>query len=600
MDLRALALFRIGLGLALLVDLSNRSQHMFLFYSDSGVLSRAALLEKIAPPWSINLLLLNGQWWYVATYFFVAALAALAVMAGWRTKSSLFLMWLLTIGLYDRNPATNQAGDYLLLLLQFWGLFLPIQARWSIDAALVEDPIKDEESETNYSSLGTAAYLAQLTLLYVMSGVLKTGEPWKDGTAVFYALSLDALVSGFGSWLRGFSGFTTTATFGIVYCELVAPLFFFMPWQRGLSRSIIVCVLSLIHVGFGLCLHIGVFVLTDLVALLPLLPTSFFRKARDVLISSRAAETTIIVDRMGSAIGLKARLLRELLLPDAVTIRETAAGAEGATAAPSSRSWFVRDSSGNVLEYPESVSGLLRLSMLTRWLLPISNPRLLSAATSILNSLLLAPCVSLARKNSVIIAGFIPQMWRQILRNGLLLYSLGFILVANIESTDNYKFHLPTWALLPGKLLHLNQKWSMFHGPPTSNSWIVVAGTLSDGTPVNVLTGATGPIDFSWTPTGEFSDRSLRWRIFLEWLRKKEWDKGAAYRDFFGRYLCRRWNQNNPDDTRTLRTFRFLHVSEAILLSGGRGAQIRTTMSNHHCSRNQAQSKPKVPPRVNH
>ena len=48
LDLRALALFRILLGVILLVDLAARVGDIGVFYTDSGVLPRVDLLDRVA------------------------------------------------------------------------------------------------------------------------------------------------------------------------------------------------------------------------------------------------------------------------------------------------------------------------------------------------------------------------------------------------------------------------------------------------------------------------------------------------------------------------------------------------------------------------
>ena len=49
LDLRSLALFRIALGAVLLGDLIWRARDLTVFYTDFGVLPRAALLDKFSP-----------------------------------------------------------------------------------------------------------------------------------------------------------------------------------------------------------------------------------------------------------------------------------------------------------------------------------------------------------------------------------------------------------------------------------------------------------------------------------------------------------------------------------------------------------------------
>jgi hypothetical protein len=581
-DLRALALFRVGLAIILLVDLFIRAQDIFVFYSDSGVLPRVALIEKIAPPWSVSLLLANGQPWFVIVYFAVTALVALCVLFGVRTKISLLAMWILTIGLYDRNPATNQAGEALFMAIQFWALFLPIERVWSVDAAVANSDTPDDLDRRNFASLGTFCYLVQLTFVYVMSGLLKTGDAWRDGTAVFYALSLESWVSGFGVWIRGFSSFGYVATYATIVLELAAPVFFFIPWRRDLFRFMICGLLCLMHIGFTASLHISIFGLTDIVALLPLLPGAAFTRLRHWLIDTSAEHATILVEPGNTVVLGRAKIARELIFPDSISISAGTRGSEKVAAcASSSMGWRMRDVHGTLHEYPESLSALMQLSKITRLFRSIMGTRLSAA-------LITGACRGLSILAPSTISATQPSIWNgnwNRLRTCILVYALIFVAVVNIESTKVGKMPIPSWAMFPGRLLHLSQKWSMFHSPPKSNNWIIVAGVLDDGTPVNVLSGAHGPVDFSRPRSGDFSEASLRWRRYHEWLRKK--DEGLEYRRFFGRYLCRRWNGKQQVKSQRLKTFNFVLVSEPTLLTGGHGSQTRRTLNGHICYKQQ-------------
>jgi hypothetical protein len=571
----------VGLAIILLVDLFIRAQDILVFYSDAGVLPRAALLEKIAPPWSVSLLLANGQPWFVVAYFALTALVALCVLVGLRTKASLFAMWILTIGLYDRNPATNQAGDALFMVIQFWGLFLPLEKVWSVDAAAEGAATPNEADLRNFASLGTFSYLVQITFLYVMSGLLKTGDAWRDGTAVFYALSLESWVSGFGTWLRGFSGFCSAATYATIYLELAAPVFFFIPWRRDLFRSVIFCLLCLMHIGFAAALHISVFGLTDVVALLPLLPGTAFLALRHLLIDPSAKRTTIIVPAGHCNQLRQAMIARELLLPDSVAISVEATDPKRQGVAVSSIGFHVRDEHGALHENREAVAVLMRLSTLTRLFHRIMGDRICAALVTGACRLLSTRASDKTRVPETCNCKI--SWWTLRVRFGqsIQLYSLAFIAVVNIESTRVGRVPVPSWAMLPGRVLHLSQKWSMFHSPPKSNNWLIVAGILDDGTPVNVLSGTRGPVDFSRPRNGEFSEISLRWRRYHEWLRKK--DEGLEYRRFLGRYLCRRWNANQQVKSERLKTFNFILVNEPNLLSGKPGKQTRSTLNGHLC-----------------
>src|SRR5688572_4596287 len=59
-DLRSMAVMRVVIALILLADLINRSPAIRWFYTDNGVLPRAALAEKFSSPWTWSFHMMNG------------------------------------------------------------------------------------------------------------------------------------------------------------------------------------------------------------------------------------------------------------------------------------------------------------------------------------------------------------------------------------------------------------------------------------------------------------------------------------------------------------------------------------------------------------
>lgn len=151
-------------------------------YTDFGVFPRAELAAYLSPG-AFSLHMLNGTAWYQAGLFAVAGLFALLLLIGYRARLSMFATWLLLLSLQNRNPQILSGEDNLLLLLVFWAMFLPIGARYAVDAAL--DP--DNGTRPNrYVSIASAALLIQGMSMYLFSAILKSDPRWfPDGTAVY-------------------------------------------------------------------------------------------------------------------------------------------------------------------------------------------------------------------------------------------------------------------------------------------------------------------------------------------------------------------------------------------------------------------------------
>src|SRR5438270_13839298 len=136
LDVRSLALFRIALGAVLLGDLILRSFDLTAFYTDFGVLPRAALLEKFSPADRFSIHLISGQFVFEVILFLIAGLFAVMLMFGIRTRLASIASWFMVVSLQMRNSSILQAGDVYLRVLAFIAMFLPLGALYSVDSAL--------------------------------------------------------------------------------------------------------------------------------------------------------------------------------------------------------------------------------------------------------------------------------------------------------------------------------------------------------------------------------------------------------------------------------------------------------------------------------
>jgi len=184
-DLRSLALLRILLALLLLVDLILRIPTMQMFYTDAGVLPRTQWLA-VNNKWYLSFHAASGALWWQIVLFFLAAIFAIGLLLGYRTRLMNFLSWVLLASLLNRNEMVLQGGDILLVLMAFWGMFLPLGAKWSIDAALQPEHRLNPnqlrfvpEKAQLYFSVATVAVIFQVLFLYFFTALLKTGAPWR-------------------------------------------------------------------------------------------------------------------------------------------------------------------------------------------------------------------------------------------------------------------------------------------------------------------------------------------------------------------------------------------------------------------------------------
>lgn len=273
-DIRSLALFRIGLGLILLGDLFLRLQDLNAHYTDDGVLPRDVLIANLIGSWNISLHLITGSWQIQLVLFVLAAIFGVALCLGYKTKLATILSWFLLISLHSRNPMITQGGDFVLRLLLFWAMFLPLNGCWSLDHWL-----KGKKPFSNQIvSAATVALLLQICFIYWFSALLKTDDSWRrEGTAVWYALSIEQLSTSFGIVLLQYPALLKILTFATLYLEAFGPFFAFSPFWTGPLRFATALIFMLFHlVGLNFTLELGLFPYVCAVAWIVFIPEWFW------------------------------------------------------------------------------------------------------------------------------------------------------------------------------------------------------------------------------------------------------------------------------------------------------------------------------------
>jgi len=133
LDLRSLAALRVALAAVLLLDLADRSRDLTVHYTDLGVTPRASVVAE-SGSWRYSLHLAAIDTFGQGVLFCLSGAFAAALLVGYRTRIATIGSWLLLGSLHARNWLLLNSGDELLLMLLFWSMFLPLGARWSLDA----------------------------------------------------------------------------------------------------------------------------------------------------------------------------------------------------------------------------------------------------------------------------------------------------------------------------------------------------------------------------------------------------------------------------------------------------------------------------------
>lgn len=314
LDLRSLALFRVGLGVTLLLDLVVRSQHLRAHYSDAGIWPRAAWLANQRGPLDWSFHLATGGELGIALMMGAAALCALSLALGYWTRLATALSWLLLFSLQQRNPHVLNGGDALLRILLFWALFLPLGQRLSLDRL----QSGRGSAATTVRSAAAFALLAQIGLVYGFAAIWKDHPMWHgDANAVYYALSIDQFATAASGWLLARPELLRLLTIGVWWLEALGPALLFLPGFTGVARALAVALFLGLHAGFAIFMELGLFPLICGVAWLAVTPSvvwdSLGRRRRGRGAGPAAAPAQLDALRFRSGPALRSLAITSLL-----------------------------------------------------------------------------------------------------------------------------------------------------------------------------------------------------------------------------------------------------------------------------------------------
>jgi hypothetical protein len=254
-DARALAAFRIYLGLLLCVDLFLRARDLRAFYTDAGVLPRNVHAELYPTLSRVSLHTLSGELWWQALLFVVAFVVALSLAAGYRTRLSTAVSWVLLASLQARNYYVLNGGDKVFLVVLFIAVFLPLGRRWSLDARAGRSTFDGGDAQV--VGFGTAALLTQIVLIYATNAVFKfRSDAWVAGEAVPRIFQVERFTMFLGPYLSEFTSLLVAINWLWMAMLVASPLLLL---TRGWLRAGLVALYMGAHLAMRLTMDLGLF-----------------------------------------------------------------------------------------------------------------------------------------------------------------------------------------------------------------------------------------------------------------------------------------------------------------------------------------------------
>lgn len=269
-DDRSLALFRILVGVLIIIDVLLRFRNLNFFYTDLGPVKSELIISDFN---QFSLLYYITDPIGVSIVFIVQILLAIILILGYKTKTVFIISTILVISVDLRNPYVASYADTLFRLLLFWAIFLPLGNKWSIDS------IRENKSCTKHSILNQIAgffILIQMLAMYFVNGSIKytNYEEWLSGWAFHSILHYDRITWFLGPYVRESPEWIIQ--FGSIYwfsMMLIAPVMILFTKR---IRYILAGALMFGHLNIAVTTRVGAFSFVAIAGLCLFLPKQFW------------------------------------------------------------------------------------------------------------------------------------------------------------------------------------------------------------------------------------------------------------------------------------------------------------------------------------
>ncbi len=576
-DYRSLALLRIGIGLTIIVDLVQRSSNLIAHYADRGILPRQALYEFYAGPWNFSIHTAMGIWQYEIILFIIAFIFGLFLIIGYKTILSTIISFILLISLQNRNPLILQGGDVIFRVVLFWGMFLPWGKYFSIDSILKNEKL----NKKIYLGASTIAYTLQIVIFYLFSGILKTGDAWvKDGTAVYYALSIDQFATNLGHYLLQFPSLLTFLTFFVLYLEIYGSLLLLSPFKTGKIRILIIFLFAMMQIGINSTMSIGLFGMISIVVTLGLLPSYFWdsiiKNIRNKLISKKNTTSILYYDSNCSFCYKLSFIIKKVLfLPKNLSILESTEDEKISQIMYEKNSWVFKNEKGELYFKTKALKELLKISPIFFIFSPLFSIKIIQKISDKIydkiakNRLTICTIENKEKENKFKITKIIKEVF--------LACCILYMILINLQSVPNSAILVPENIENLGVATLLDQHFDMFTPTPlTEDGWYVIPGNLIDNTEVDVFRNEE---KVSFEKPKNILYENQRWQKYFLNLW---YEKYTPYRLYYGKYLCREWNKTHTGNNQ-LKNFDVLFMMERTELNNQTDDIVPIKVSHHEC-----------------
>ena len=538
-DSRPLAVFRIFFGALVLKMAVQYVPLARPFFSDAGIVPRAARLTgplRETP----SLLYAFPSAWMAQAFLLLWAAAAFCLLVGYRTRLAAVLVFVGSLSVFERNLFVLNGADQVVQVLSFWAMFLPLGDTYAVDAVRrrwAAYRLSGRWEDLRVSAAPRRAFAfpvrllqIQMGLIYLFTGLYKLrGGVWLDGTALHYVLQLPAFLQPTGAWFFSVAPAWLLAflTHYTLWIELAFVLFMFLPWGQPALRLAGLILATALQVGIG-----GLMSIFNFQAVM-VIGTFVFLEPDWIVAVERGLRWTRDVSFVPFWSGAPRWFFLVLAGTRADEVTQTADWPDGDV--------WVKDGGGGRnagTAARQRLLGHLFLSRLWLWLVRFWPERNPSASV-----VALTPAAPTDTRPPAFFRSLPP--WWTMARRGLLVVSLSLVMgsVLWVNLRGLLKPWVPPVTGLARTILlatELTQRWDMFAtGGPRTWRWVAVTGQFADGATLDLQTGEP-PLD---APPRWSRGTGLRWREFNANVAELQFPWMLQN---WGDYLCRTYPAGMP------------------------------------------------------
>lgn len=251
---RVLGAYRIAIGILTLYSFLLFAKDATTFFSDRGVIAVSTCERMQEREWHSVLAVLRTPAGVNCTLV-ALFLVAVSFTAGFYTRASSILLYILVTSFHERNPLVMNSGDSVLRTMLFFFMFAPAGKSYSVDS-IRRRRAGFEPEPTLAAPWAQRMMQIQVAVIYFTTAYAKSrGDLYHNGSAMYYAFGLvDFNVHGVEN-LMNYPVVYSAMTFGMLFIEISFP---FLIWFRA-SRPYAIAMGILLHLWIMWCMTLPVF-----------------------------------------------------------------------------------------------------------------------------------------------------------------------------------------------------------------------------------------------------------------------------------------------------------------------------------------------------